>query len=92
MPTTWTIEDDIGSSEDTDWSKEAPVNAGSESRAWTTKTSILNPNVSAQKFGAAGFGGWAAEEFAEYPEDCDINPEDVQNDASEWTIVISDPE
>lgn len=88
----WTIQDDIGSSESTEWTAETPLEAGPESRAWSTKTSILNPNVSAQKFGAAGFGGWAAEEFAELPEDCNINPEDVQADADEWTIVLSDPE
>jgi len=91
MGNSWTIQDDIGDSEDTSWTKSSPLNAGTEDKAWTSAPAALDRNVTDNKFSHIGFAGWAAEEFMFLPEDVDVNPEDTQADNDDWSIS-SEPE
>ncbi len=86
MGTTWAVTSDVGSSEANEWDvNEDPISAA-ELHAWTTRATVLSPSAS-RNVGLMNFGGWAAEEFAEMPEDVNVAPEVVQADQEEWTIL-----
>ena len=85
MGTTWSVTSDIGSSEASEWGvTEDPISAA-ELHAWTTKATVLSSNAN-KNVGLMNFGGWAAEEFAETPEDVNVAPEVIQADQEEWTL------
>ena len=58
----------------------------SDQTSWRITPSVLSPGASAAT-GIMNFGGWAAEEFNIVPELVTANPEDVQDDNDDWTIV-----
>ncbi len=60
----------------------------SDQTSWRITPSVISPNASAAT-GIINFGGWAAEEFDVVPELVTANPESIQSDNSEWSIVAA---
>lgn len=83
----WTIQDDILTSQANDWTLGEQLDQNAEDLAWKVTASVLDPNVTENKFSHMGFAGWAAEEFAFLPELVDVIPEDTQADSDNWTII-----
>lgn len=60
----------------------------SDQTSWRITPSVLSPGASAAT-GIMNFGGWAAEDFAVIPELVTANPENVQADNDDWTVVAA---
>lgn len=86
MGTSWSITADIDGSDDTNWTKGDILNEKTESRAWNAHDSVLTANAATKKK-FSGSGNFAVEELMEFPDLIELEPDDIQGDNSNWTIL-----
>lgn len=83
----WTIEDDILATEDGEWTKTQDFDPQAEDRGWKSSPLTISPLANTSGKTYLGFGGFAVEELDMFPEEMTLEPESLQADHHEWTIL-----